>query len=451
MFVLVTIIVLYHTFATALAHATGRYRTMTQLDTSHLDPTVSVTVRPSMNIVALLGHLNSNRALHLPNDTLVLDSGASHHMVKDASLRRLAHPFTRCRRWRWRITHGARHRLDHHTNIETCDASVFTPTSARPSKLEPKAKPFIFVGFNNKSKAWTLYDPTTTSFFLSRDIKFDEQVFPARDAPIGPPQPRMPPTTGEWTFVDAAHASRAPPRLSTPPVVHQNRFAVLETDESDDAMIDMSNNGFDTPSDMSRTQFSPSPPASDVTDDSADPIDFLSCPTRATAFAASAASPSVIELEGPTEDPQNWSQAVKSGKEDIWRQAAADDFHSLATEYNCFTPVDSSLPHGAKVLGSRFIFRTKRDQLGKITSHKGRLVAQGFSRRPGIDYDETFAPVAKFTSIRALIARAAAKQLHVHQADVDKAYLHGKLKEDLHMRVPQGVVMPSWPSLERAY
>ncbi|SGZ28499.1 BQ5605_C027g10355 [Microbotryum silenes-dioicae] len=86
MFVLVTIIVLYHTFATALAHATGRYRTMTQLDTSHLDPTVSVTVRPSVNVVALLGHLNSNRALHLPNDTLVLNSGASHHMVKDASL-----------------------------------------------------------------------------------------------------------------------------------------------------------------------------------------------------------------------------------------------------------------------------------------------------------------------------------------------------------------------------
>ncbi|SGY96205.1 BQ5605_C036g11550 [Microbotryum silenes-dioicae] len=150
-----------------------------------------------------------------------------------------------------------------------------------------------------------------------------------------------------------------------------------------------------------------------------------------------------LRLKGPTKDPQNWSQAVKSGKEDIWRQAAADEFHSLATEYNCFTPVDSSLlPHGAKVLGSRFIFRTKHDQLGKITSHKGRLVAQGLTQRPGINYDETFAPVAKFTSIRALIALAAAKKLHGHQADVDRAYLHGELKEDLYMHVPQGVDMP---------
>ncbi|SGY38258.1 BQ5605_C003g01987 [Microbotryum silenes-dioicae] len=53
-----------------------------------------------------------------------------------------------------------------------------TPQHKR-SKLEPKAKLFIFVGFNNKSKAWTLYDPTTTLFFLSRNIKFDEKVFPA--------------------------------------------------------------------------------------------------------------------------------------------------------------------------------------------------------------------------------------------------------------------------------
>ncbi|SCZ92856.1 BZ3500_MvSof-1268-A1-R1_Chr8-2g10053 [Microbotryum saponariae] len=86
MIAFVIIIALYHTVETALAHATGRYRTMTQLDTSHLDPTVSVTVRPSVNVVALLGRLPSNHELHPPNDTLVLDSGASHHMVKDASL-----------------------------------------------------------------------------------------------------------------------------------------------------------------------------------------------------------------------------------------------------------------------------------------------------------------------------------------------------------------------------
>ncbi|SGY38266.1 BQ5605_C003g01989 [Microbotryum silenes-dioicae] len=66
----------------------------------------------------------------------------------------------------------------------------------------------------------------------------------------------VPPTTGDWTFVNAAHALRATPQPFTPPVVHQNRFAALETDDSNNATIDMSNNGFDTPSDMSRPPFS---------------------------------------------------------------------------------------------------------------------------------------------------------------------------------------------------
>ncbi|SCZ93261.1 BZ3500_MvSof-1268-A1-R1_Chr6-2g08567 [Microbotryum saponariae] len=137
-----------------------------------------------------------------------------------------------------------------------------------------------------------------------RDIRFDENVFPARDAPTGQPKPRATSTAGDWTFVDAAHGSRTVPRLSLPPVVHENRFAALETDASDDATIEMSDDGFDTPSDMSMAQFSLSPPASDVTDDSADPIDFLSCPSRAAAFAATTADSPVVELEGPTEDPQ---------------------------------------------------------------------------------------------------------------------------------------------------
>ncbi|SGY86542.1 BQ5605_C009g05826 [Microbotryum silenes-dioicae] len=82
-------------------------------------------------------------------------------------------------------------------------------------------------------------------------------------------------------------------------------------------------------------------------------------------------------------------------------------------EFSAFTPIDESLvPADAKVLGSRFVFRTKRDQHGQVKSYKGRL---------------TFAPVAKFTSIRALLALAAAHGYHIHQADIDKAYLHGKL------------------------
>ncbi|SCZ94934.1 BZ3500_MvSof-1268-A1-R1_Chr11-3g03490 [Microbotryum saponariae] len=65
-----------------------------------------------------------------------------------------------------------------------CRAWHTTPQHKR-AKLDPKAKPFIFVGIENKTKAWTLYDPETISFFQSCDVRFDENIFPARDAPTG--------------------------------------------------------------------------------------------------------------------------------------------------------------------------------------------------------------------------------------------------------------------------
>ncbi|PAK71678.1 hypothetical protein B8W95_13370, partial [Staphylococcus pasteuri] len=81
----------------------------------------------------------------------------------------------------------------------------------------------------------------------------------------------------------------------------------------------------------------------------------------------------------------------------------------------------SEVPPDAKILGARFVYRRKKDQNGQVTGRKVRLVAQGFTQRPYVDFRETFAPVVKFTSIRVLLALAARHHLHVHQADVDKA------------------------------
>ncbi|GAA5917031.1 uncharacterized protein JCM6883_003928, partial [Sporobolomyces salmoneus] len=83
-----------------------------------------------------------------------------------------------------------------------------------------------------------------------------------------------------------------------------------------------------------------------------------------------------------------------------------------------------------------FVYRRKKDEYRRVESHKVRLVAQGFAR---LEFKETFAPVAKFTSIRVLLALAARHNLKLQQADVDKAYLYGKLEEELYMRVPDGI------------
>ena len=88
------------------------------------------------------------------------------------------------------------------------------------------------------------------------------------------------------------------------------------------------------------------------------------------------------------------------------------------------------LPEDRKVIGSKWVFRVKTDADGKVETHKARLVAQGFSQTFGDDYDETFSPVARFESIRTVIALAAKYGLKLHQMDVTTAFLNG----DVYMK-----------------
>ncbi|SGZ07877.1 BQ5605_C030g10747 [Microbotryum silenes-dioicae] len=103
----------------------------------------------------------------------------------------------------------------------------------------------------------------------------------------------------------------------------------------------------------------------------------------------------------------------------------------------------SSVPPGATIVTSKFVWKTKRNASGEVTGRKARLVAQGNRQRDGIDFSEMFAPVARFSSIRCLLALAATNGYHVHQADIDKAYLHGELDHDIWMTTPRGFDFPS--------
>lgn len=78
--------------------------------------------------------------------------------------------------------------------------------------------------------------------------------------------------------------------------------------------------------------------------------------------------------------------------------------------------------------------------MGDIVRYKARLVAKGYSQVAGVDFNETFAPVAKFTTIRTIVAIGAAMDLEMHQMDVKTAFLNGELEEDIYMDQPQGFV-----------
>ncbi|OWY91349.1 hypothetical protein PHMEG_00040105, partial [Phytophthora megakarya] len=81
----------------------------------------------------------------------------------------------------------------------------------------------------------------------------------------------------------------------------------------------------------------------------------------------------------------------------------------------------------------------KRNEKGEVTRHKARLVAKGYSQRHGIDYEETYAPVAYLNSIRAVLAKCCAEGFEIEQCDVDTAFLYGKLGEEIYMELAEGL------------
>jgi hypothetical protein len=96
-------------------------------------------------------------------------------------------------------------------------------------------------------------------------------------------------------------------------------------------------------------------------------------------------------------------------------------------------------PEGRKTIGCRYVLKVKRDASGNIIKFKARLVAQGFSHVPGVDFEETYAPVGRTASLRILLAIAAHMDLEIQQADVEGAYLNGELDVDIYMRYPEGM------------
>ncbi|KAH9725878.1 protein kinase domain-containing protein [Citrus sinensis] len=129
-------------------------------------------------------------------------------------------------------------------------------------------------------------------------------------------------------------------------------------------------------------------------------------------------------------EPTTYSQAVQHAH---WRNAMDIEIKALE-QSNTWTIQD--LPPSKKPIGCKWVFKIKRKVDGSIERYKARLVAKGYTQTEGLDYHETFAPVAKLVTVRCVLAMAAIRGWLLFQLDVHNAFLHGDLHEEIYMTLP---------------
>ncbi|KAI1004075.1 hypothetical protein K3495_g4137 [Podosphaera aphanis] len=147
--------------------------------------------------------------------------------------------------------------------------------------------------------------------------------------------------------------------------------------------------------------------------------------------AVSLAAQTVLENN---EEPITINETFSAPDQNYWRDAVEAELKSL-TQNNTWDEVDR--PRNRNIVGSKWVFKVKRKANGSIERYEARLVAQGFSQLPGHDFDETFAPVARYDSLRILRIASQYKWIP-RQMDVNSAYLYGTLKEEIYMELPPG-------------
>ena len=381
-----------------------------------------------------------------------------------------------------------------HLRVAGCDAWALNPPAKR-STQDTRARRGIFVGYAPTQKAYRLWDPAKNTMIVSRSVLFDESSFTFGRA-HQPPQPSaiLPMHVGPS---DAMHSAPVPcddlPTIT--PTNHRhdagsNRTSgsgnqptemdcdddTTATNQSDDIDCD-DDNADDTesqPANGEPVQAHPesvvrverryptrdrrppgewwkgassyaasSPPADQLLEDTCAHIRLYAASASTAAHRAPSDGlprPSLVGImASDIKTDISFREAITGPYGGYFSDAAHKEFKSLL-HFRTFEL--RSLPQGRKAIGCKWIFKVKAKDDGAIDKFKARLVIQGFSQRPGIDYDETFAPVAHQESIRLLLALAAQHAYKLRHVDIVGAFLNGDMEEQVFMKQPEGFVDP---------
>ena len=290
--------------------------------------------------------------------------------------------------------------------LKTFGCLCYKSTSPKSrTKFDPRAKACVFIGYPSGFKGYKLLDLESNSISISRHVLFHETIFPFADSSLS-------------DTAKAFFKSPDKPDVDLPSV----------TISSDEPSMSSSDVNMPLAVLSSRTRRAPIY----LQDYHCNFTSLFPLSRYLTYNKFSSLHYAFINSILLCSEPLNFSEAKKSKE---WCNAVDVEFSSLE---DLDTWEVCSLHEGKSTVGCKWILKLKLHADGTVERHKGRLVAKGYTQKEGIDYVETFSPVAKMVTVKMILALAAKKKWILHQLEISNAFLNGDLNEEIYMDLPPG-------------
>ncbi|KAL4565975.1 hypothetical protein LXL04_030083 [Taraxacum kok-saghyz] len=320
------------------------------------------------------------------------------------------------------------------------------------SKLHPRSASCIFLGYSSSKSAYKCFDPISRRLYHSRHVEFVEHIYPYTSKET---TKLYLPTVDEFLHNNTTNnnnpttlptTTNPTPLCPTPPAIYHPIFKIYPLYPTPlqlpPSQPNLPENPITSPNPSSSSQSSistPSTPNHSSSDTSPTPLPPRNRKPNPKYFNPNFINSSTLHPVPSTVEPTTHTQALKDPQ---WRSAMDLEFNALLKNGTW----ELVPPQSHKPIGCKWVFRVKRKPDGSIDKYKARLVAKGFHQQYGKDYIDTFSPVIKPVTIRTVLSIALSKNWPLRQLDVNNAFLHGHLQEEVYMTQPPGYVNPDLPN-----
>lgn len=311
-----------------------------------------------------------------------------------------------------------------HLKIFGSKAMVHIPKQNR-LKWDRKSRELIFVGYCETTKGYRLHDPKTRKTVISRDVIFIENIkkdikesLPLESVPS--PQFTEVPLSSQINHSENSNCDQEREETLHIPSSQNDTLSPQNSDISFDSCTQNED-------DKDETYY----PSSSEDLDSVEPFEnkmTLRPRNRGVHF-----DNTNFLCVAQFSDPLTVEEALSCAEAQHWRDAMDEEYKALM-ENNTWKLV--SLPSSKRAIPCKWVFKTKTNEKGDVVKYKARLVIKGCSQKKGIDYNEVFSPVVRFSSLRYLFALAAKYDFDILQMDAISAFLQGDIEEEVYMVQP---------------